>query len=140
MSRMTPEECSRVIQEYSDAIKTAAGASEELVKQFKIASKQTTDDAYDLSKGINQLTKTSLDFFGKMSDGGQGARQMTGVLKSGGDIVSGLLSNFGIFGKLLGKLIDVAVSAATKSAEQGDKLYETFQQFGKFGATSKDGV
>lgn len=141
------EELAKAQEKLTEEHNSFTGTTEEtkervdqLTKELDAAKKAEIARTKELDAALRDLKQTTVDYFGAMTEGEQGAGQMNNALKSSGNLVSLLLSNFGILGKVLGKLVEGAVSVATKVNDQSDKLYETFQQFGKFGATSKDGM
>lgn len=140
MSSMTSDEIKRVLDDYHAAKQTAAGASDELFKEFKRAQRQIKDEAQRAEQSTKNLTRSVMDYFSEMSRGRQGQSEFNDILDKSGSVVSSVLSNFGMFGKILGKLTEGAAVAVRKVNEQSDALYDTFTQMGKIGATTSEGM
>ena len=135
-----PDEVQRIFDDYNNAIKSGAGVSEQLAKDYKDAIKGVKNYTDNLNKSLQQLGKSSLGIARSLKDGKKGASVYNDAIGSAADVVANVASQFGILGAVFGAVVKSVGAYAKAVTKQSDALYDAYQDMGKIGATGSEGV
>lgn len=137
---MTPQEIQDVFERYNEAIRKNIPISESLAKEMADATKGVRNYTNTLNYNLKSLGTSFKTLSKDMYDGAKGASVFNNTLESGAEVVSTLLSRFGLLGLAIGgavKLFTMFVGAANK---QSDALYKSYQDISRAGAAGKEGL
>lgn len=137
---MTPQEIQDIFERYNEALRKNVPISESLAKEMADATKGVKNYTSTLNYNLKSLGTSFKTLSQDMYNGSKGAAVFNNSLEAGADVVSTLLSRFGILGMAIGgavKLFTMFVGAANK---QSDALYKGYQDISRAGAAGKEGL
>jgi hypothetical protein len=137
---MTPQEIQDIFERYNEALRKNVPISESLAKEMADATKGVHGYTKSLNDSIKSLG-TSFKVLSKdINNGARGAAVFNDSLESGADVVSKLLSSFGILGMAVGGVVKLFTAFVGAANKQSDALYKSYQDISRAGAAGKEGL
>ena len=130
------QELQRMFEKFQSGVKLTDDEMQKLAKDASLANRALDS----MSKGLFNLGKSALNLGKKLYEGEQGAAANNEMVQTATDALSDFASNFGIIGKVIGKLISLFGSYAQEVNKMSDRLYKSYQTLSKVGVTAADGM
>ena len=125
-----------MFEKFQSGVKLTDDEMQKLAKDASLANRALDS----MSKGLFNLGKSALNLGKKLYEGEQGAAANNEMVQTATDALSDFASNFGIIGKVIGKLISLFGSYAQEVNKMSDRLYKSYQTLSKVGVTAADGM
>jgi hypothetical protein len=136
----TPEEINRIAAEHAESMQKTGKVSGELAERMKDANAGIKNYTYQLNQSIKGLGTSLKGMMGSVKDGAEGASAFNSSIESAADVIDSFASKFGILGMIIGKLITAGAKYVVEVNKQSDALYKAYQDLGKVGSTTADGM
>jgi len=133
---MDEQELQRLFEKFQSGVKLTDDEMQKLAKDASLANRALDS----MSKGLFNLGKSALNLGKKLYEGEQGAAANNEMVQTATDALSDFASNFGIIGKVIGKLISAFGSYVQEVNKMSDRLYKSYQTLSKVGVTAADGM
>ena len=130
------QELQRMFEKFQSGVKLTDDEMQKLAKDASLANRALDS----MSKGLFNLGKSALNLGKKLYEGEQGAAANNEMVQTATDALSDFASNFGIIGKVIGKLISAFGSYVQEVNKMSDRLYKSYQTLSKVGVTAADGM
>jgi len=133
---MDEQELQRLFEKFQSGVKLTDDEMQKLAKDASLANRALDS----MSKGLFNLGKSALNLGKKLYEGEQGAAANNEMVQTATDALSDFASNFGIIGKIIGKLFSALGSYVQEVNKMSDRLYKSYQTLSKVGVTAADGM
>lgn len=130
-------EFNQVSQELANDMELLRSGVQGTTKAFDKAGADIAKSSKELLKGLGAAT---LEFGKDLYDGSEGFSAYNNSIKAGTKAFSGLLAQIPIVGKALGFFAETMVGVATRAVEDFDKVFETYRDLSRIGATGAEGM
>ena len=109
-------------------------------KEAKNAMRSLGLEADDASASLRSLASAGGNFVGSLAQGNSAFTSFSGIVDSSTSVIKEFADKFGIGGKVVGQLVDVAGKGVSIALAQYDMALQTFQNLSQVGVAGVDGI
>jgi hypothetical protein len=136
----TPDEIQEIFERYHDAVRRGIPISESLAKEMNDAVKGVKNYTNALNFSIKQLGTSVGNLTKDINNGARGAAAYNDSINAGADVISKVMSQFGLLGRVVGGVVKVFGFFVGAVNKQSDALYKAYQDISRAGAVGAGGM